>query len=118
MNKLFLQFIPVVMAVFIACGGINASAGDQTASPNLLAAAKSLHTATHADDPMPDLQEALTYLNKATNNAGGYKDKAIVLVNAAIDLAKNGNKTEMIPKIEHAIALLDEGMSRGGRRHN
>jgi hypothetical protein len=82
----------------------------------LLAAMKALQAAKTADDPNPSLQEALKDMNKATNNAGGKKDEAITLVNEAVELAKNPDKTEMIAKIDHAIAELHAGMARGGNR--
>ena len=78
---------------------------------------KALQEAKTAADPAPSLQEAMKDLDKATNNAGGKKDVAVGLVNEAIQLAKEGNKTDMVPKIDHAIAELHAAMSRGGRRH-
>jgi ABC-type transporter Mla subunit MlaD len=91
-------------------------AGPSTASPNLLAAMKSLQAAKTDDDPLPDLQDAIKSLDKATNNAGGKKDEAESLVNEAIDLAKQGDKDGMSQKIDHAISELHAGMDRGGRR--
>jgi hypothetical protein len=66
----------------------------------------------------PNLDAALKDLNKATNNAGGKRDKAIELVNEAVSLEKGIDKTEMVAKIDHAITELHEGMARGGRRWN
>ena len=93
-----------------------ALAGIPESSPNLLAAEKALEAAKSADDPNPSLQEALKDLNKATNNAGDYKDKAISLVKEAVDFAKSGDKDQMKEKIDHAIFDLNGGMQRGGRR--
>jgi len=99
-------------------GGLTALAGPESASPNLLAALKALEAAKTDDTPDDDLKEALADLNKATNNAGGRRDKAIDLVNEAILLDKDMDKTEMIAKIDHAITELHEGMDRGGHRRN
>jgi hypothetical protein len=98
---------------------IPALAGPEEASPNLLAAMKALEKAkTEADttDPTTDLQEALKDLDKATNNAGGKRDKAIDLVNEALKMAKDMDKTEFKAKVEHAITELHMGMDRGGHR--
>lgn len=88
----------------------------ESRSPNLKAAVEALEAAKTADDPNPSLQEALKFLNKATNNAGNKRDEAIDAVNEAVKLAKDGQKAEMTDKINHAIALLHMGMSKGGRR--
>jgi hypothetical protein len=106
----------VITAICLFASGLHAWAGPSSASPNLLAAMKALQAAKTADDPNPSLQEALKDMNKATNNAGGKKDEAITLVNEAVELAKNPDKTEMIAKIDHAIAELHAGMARGGNR--
>jgi hypothetical protein len=55
-------------------------------------------------------------LNKATNNAGGKRVKAVELVNEAVQMEKEPDKTEMVAKIDHAITELHEGMDRGGHR--
>jgi biopolymer transport protein ExbB/TolQ len=106
----------IITALCLFAAGVPSWAGPSSASPNLLAAMKALQAAKTADDPNPDLQEALKDLNKATNNAGGKRDEAITLVNEAVDLAKNPDKDEMIAKIDHAIAELHAGMARGGNR--
>ncbi len=90
---------------------------DEAGSPNLKAAVEALEAAKKADDPNPSLQDAMKYLEKATNNALNKKDEAIGVVKDAIQLAKDGKKVEMTDKINHAIALLHMGMSKGGRRH-
>ena len=105
------------MVVCLSVAGSSALAGPEDASPNLKAAVESLQAAKAATDPGPSLQDAMKYLDKATNNAGGKKDEAIGLVNEAIQLAKDGKNTEMIDKIDHAIAVLHMAMSRGGHHH-
>ena len=106
-----------VLTAFCLFGsGLHALAGPSSASPNLLAAMKALQAAKTADDPNPSLQEALKDLDKARNNAGGKRDEAITLVNDAVELAKSPDKTEMVEKIDHAIAELHAGMARGGNR--
>ena len=116
MNKSPSRFVSILMAICLFGFGLHAWAGPSSASPNLDAALKALQAAKVADDPNPDLQEALKDLNKANNNAGDKRDEAITLVNDAVELAKNPDKTEMIAKIDHAITELHAGMARGGRR--
>ena len=116
MNKSLLRFLAVLMGICVSGPWLRALSGNETCSPNFLAAVESLRAAKEADDPGPNLQDALKYLAKATNNAGGYRDKAVDLVNTAVDLAKQGDKTDMVLKVDHAIALLHEGMDRGGWR--
>jgi hypothetical protein len=108
----------LTLALFLIGVALPAWAGPEERSPNLLAAMKALEAAKVADNPDPSLQEALKDLNKATNNAGGKKDKAIELVNEAVQMEKGPDKTEMIAKIDHAITKLHEGMDRGGHRRN
>lgn len=116
LNRRFYRLIAMVAALSFFGAGFTAMAGPSTASPNLLAAMKSLQAAKTDDDPLPDLQDAIKSLDKATNNAGGKKDEAESLVNEAIDLAKQGDKDGMSQKIDHAISELHAGMDRGGRR--
>jgi ABC-type transporter Mla subunit MlaD len=117
--KNFPRYVAVLtVSVCLMGTAMPAWAGPSFASPNLDAALKALQAAKVADDPDPSLQEALKDLNKATNNAGGKRDKAIELVNEAVSLEKGIDKTEMVAKIDHAITELHEGMARGGRRWN
>jgi len=118
MNKSLCRFLALVMAACLSVAGSSALAGSEDASPNLKAAVESLQAAKAATDPGPNLQNAMKYMNRAANNAGGKKDEAIGLVNEAIQLAKDGKNTEMTDKIDHAIAALHMGMSRGGHHHN
>lgn len=57
-------------------------------------------------DPVPDLQQALKRLNRATNDKGGKKEEAISLVNEAITLEQNGDTTGANEKIDHAISEI------------
>ena len=114
MKKPLWLYLVLVVAVCLFGTGVTAMAGPEENSPNLLAAMKALQEAKTADDPNPKLKEALEDLNKATNNRGGNRDKAIALVNEATQLASNPDKTEMVSKIDHAIADLHMGMSEGG----
>lgn len=106
-----------VTAMCLFCAALPGWGGPEEASPNLLAAMKDLETAKTAPDPGPSLQDALKYLNKATNNAGGKRGMAISYVNDAVKMDKDADKTEMIAKIDHAITELHEGMDRGGHHH-
>jgi len=108
----------ILLTVFCLLGAGIRSFAAEADSPNLKAAVEALEAAKIADDPLPSLQEAMKDLDKATNNALNKRDEATDAVTNAISLAKDGNKTEMTDKINHAIALLHMGMSKGGRRRN
>jgi ABC-type transporter Mla subunit MlaD len=118
MKKLPLFIAVLTLTLCLIGTSTPAWAGPSFASPNLDAALKALEAAKTAADPDPSLKEALKDLNKAVNNAGGTRDKAIELVNEAVTLEKAPDNTEMIAKIDHAITELHEGMARGGRRWN
>jgi ABC-type transporter Mla subunit MlaD len=118
MRLLTSRLLRIALALCFFTAAFTAIAGPESASPNLLAAMKSLEAAKTADDPLPDLQDAIKSLDKATNNAGGKKDMAEALVNEAVQFAKDGDKDQMTQKIDHAIVELHEGMDRGGRRRD
>ena len=125
----------VIMAIPFACAELTAHASH---SPNLDKAIDALKAAQKAEDgggsgdpndpmasaatPSPhqadevtaDLQEALKWLNKATNDKGGKRDAMIGVINDAIRLVKLGDKAGADQDIAHATDEIFAAANHSG----
>jgi hypothetical protein len=88
-------------------------AGTEEDQPRMEAALKFLQDAKKADNPLPLLEKAKTELQHARRNKGGWRPRAIHVVDEAIAKANDGDKQGVEDKCNNAIAEVHTGMSKG-----
>ncbi len=78
--------------------------------PHMEAALHFLQDAKKSEQPVSLLHSAKSELEKATHNKGGYRVKAIGIVDEAVAEGESGDTQKMIEKINAAIAAIHTGM--------
>ena len=131
------RYIVVIFAICLACAALTSRA---TSSPNLDHASDALTAAQkvvdggasgdpndpmvvsaspltpqQVDDATAKLQEALKWLNRATNDKGGKRDDVKTIVNDAIQALKSGDKAGADKAIRQAKdGIFSAATHRGG----
>ncbi|MGC3991017.1 MAG: hypothetical protein QM796_15320 [Chthoniobacteraceae bacterium] len=102
--------IPLVVLVAVVIFRPAALAGDE---PKMRAAIDLLREAKTSPQPVLVLQDARKQLQHAARNKKGWRVKGMGEVDEAIAEAKVGDHDKMVEKIDHAIADLWTGYTKG-----